>query len=159
RTSDAGKHWSAISKDLTRDDKSKQQWSGGPITGDNTTAEYYCTIFAIAESPKQRGVLWTGSDDGLIHVSRDDGKTWTSVTKNIPGKPEWATIDCIEASHFDAGTAYVVADAHRLDDMKPYLYKTTDYGNTWKSLTASLPQDVYLHVVREDPKCPGLLYA
>lgn len=159
RTNDGGKHWIAISKDLTRDDKSKQQWSGGPITGDNTTAEYYCTIFAIAESPKQRGVLWAGSDDGLVHVSRDDGKTWTAVTQNIPGLPEWATIDCIEASPFDAGTAYVVADAHRLDDMKPYLFKTTDYGKTWKNIAAKLPQDVYLHAVREDPKRPGLLYA
>lgn len=159
RTNDAGRNWQAISKDLTRNDKSKQQWSGGPITGDNTTAEFYCTIFAIAESPTKKGVLWTGSDDGLVHVSRDDGKTWTNVTKNIAGLPEWGTVDCLEASHFDPGTAYVVIDAHRLDNMRPYLYKTTDYGATWKSLCPKMAADVYLHVVREDPKQKGLLYA
>jgi hypothetical protein len=159
RSRDAGRTWQAISKDLTRDDKSKQQWSGGPITGDNTTAEYYCTIFAVAESPKQAGVLWAGSDDGLVHVSRDGGKNWENVTANIPDMPHWGTVDGIEASRFDAGTAYVVVDNHRLDDMKPYLYKTTDYGKTWKRLSDTLPQDVYLHAVREDPKCRGLLYA
>ncbi|HKB40789.1 MAG TPA: hypothetical protein VKD72_30465, partial [Gemmataceae bacterium] len=155
---DGGKTWKAISKDLTRDDKSKQEWSGGPITGDNTGAEVYCTIFAIAESPVQKGVLWTGSDDGLVHVTRDGGKHWTNVTENIKGFPEWGTVRCIEPSPTDAGTAYLVVDAHRLEDKKPYLWKTTDFGATWKSLTADLPKDVYLHVVRIDPKKNGMLY-
>jgi photosystem II stability/assembly factor-like uncharacterized protein len=158
RTRDAGKTWDRISPDLTRNDRSKQKWSGGPITGDNTGAEYYCTIFAIAESPKKAGVLWAGSDDGLVHVSQDDGKTWTSVTKNIAGLPEWGTVNCIEASAFDAGTAYVVVDAHRLDDDRPYLWKTTDYGKSWTSLAKGLRQDDFLRVVREDPTTPGLLY-
>ncbi|HEV3258441.1 MAG TPA: hypothetical protein VG013_16310 [Gemmataceae bacterium] len=159
RSSDGGRHWDAVSPDLTRNDKSKQKWSGGPITGDNTGVEYYGTIFAIAESPRQAGVLWAGSDDGLVHVSTDDGKHWSDVTKNIPGMPEWGTVSCIEASPFDAGTADVVVDAHKLDDTHPYLYRTGDYGKTWAKLSAGLPQDVYLHVVREDPRRKGLLYA
>jgi photosystem II stability/assembly factor-like uncharacterized protein len=158
KTTDGGVHWQAISPDLTRNDKSKQRWSGGPITGDNTTAEYYDTIFALAESPKQEGVLWAGSDDGLVHVTQDGGKHWTNVTKNMPGIPEWGTVDCIEVSPFDAGTAYVVVDNHRMDDMRPYLYRTADFGKTWKNLATDLPQDIYLHAVREDPKREGLLY-
>jgi photosystem II stability/assembly factor-like uncharacterized protein len=159
KTTDGGLHWTAISPDLTRNDKTRQRWSGGPITGDNTGVEVYGTIFAIAESPKQKDLLWAGSDDGLVQVSRDGGKTWTNVTANIPDLPEWGTVRCIEASPFDAGSAYVVVEAHRLDDMRPYLFKTEDAGKTWKSLTAKLPQDVYLHAVREDPKRKGLLYA
>jgi photosystem II stability/assembly factor-like uncharacterized protein len=158
RSNDSGLHWSAVSPDLTTNDRSKQKWSGGPITGDNTGAEYYCTIFAIAESPKQKGVLWVGSDDGLVNVSQDGGQNWTNVTKNVPGIPAWGTIDCIEPSHFDPGTAYLVADAHRMDDMRPYLYKTTDFGKTWEKLSNKLPQDVYLHAVREDPQQKGTLY-
>ncbi len=158
RTTDAGQSWTPISPDLTRDDKSKQKWSGGPITGDNTTAEFYCTIFALAESPKQKGVLWAGSDDGLVHVTQDGGKNWNNVTANLSNSPEWGTVSCIEASPHDAGTAYAVVDAHRLDNMKPYLYKTSDFGKTWKNLASALPQDVYLHAVREDPKKKGLLF-
>jgi photosystem II stability/assembly factor-like uncharacterized protein len=158
-TSDGGMHWKPISPDLTRNDKSKQKRSGGPITGDNTGAEYYCTIFAVAESPVRQGILWAGSDDGLVHVSQNGGNDWTNVTKNMPGMPEWGTVDCIEPSHFDAGTAYVVVDAHRLDDMRPYLFKTSDFGKTWDKRTAKLAPDVYLHVVREDPTRKGLLYA
>jgi photosystem II stability/assembly factor-like uncharacterized protein len=159
RTRDDGQTWEAISPDLTRDDESKQRWSGGPITGDNTGVEYYCTIFAIAESPLEKGVLWVGSDDGLVHVSRDDGATWTNVTANVPGLPEWGTVSIIEPSPFDAGTAYLVVDNHRMDDPRPYLWKTADYGATWASLTTGLPDDIYLHAVREDPKRQGLLYA
>jgi len=159
RSSDAGMHWTAISDDLTRNDKSKQKWSGGPITGDNTGAEIYCTIFAVAESRKQKDLLWAGSDDGLVHVSRDGGKNWVNVTAKVPEMPEWGTVSCIEPSPFDAATAYLVVDAHRLDNMRPYLYKTSDYGQTWKSFAADLPVDVYLHAVREDPKQRGLLYA
>jgi photosystem II stability/assembly factor-like uncharacterized protein len=158
RTRDGGQTWEAISPDLTRDDETKQRWSGGPITGDNTGVEWYCTIFAIAESPLEKGLLWVGSDDGLVHVSRDDGATWTNVTADIPGLPEWGTVSVIEPSPFDAGTAYLVVDNHRMDDPRPHLWKTADYGATWASLTAGLPDGVYLHAVREDPKKRGQLY-
>jgi photosystem II stability/assembly factor-like uncharacterized protein len=159
KTSDGGRHWSAISPDLTRNDKSKQKWTGGPITGDNTGVEVYCTIFAIAESPKQKDLLWVGSDDGLVHVSRDGGGHWDNVTANMPGMPEWGTVSLIEPSPFDTSTAYVVVDAHRLGDNRPYLFRTTDLGKSWKNLAGKLPQDVYLHAVREDPARQGLLYA
>jgi len=158
RTKDSGKTWEAISPDLTRNDKNKQKWSGGPITGDNTTAEYYCTLSAIAESPKQKGLLWTGSDDGLVHVTKDNGKTWNDVTSKMPSFPEWATIKHIEPSRYDAGMAYVVVDAHMLDDTRPYLYRTKDYGETWETLSDGLPQDDHLHVIREDAELKDLLY-
>lgn len=158
RTRDRGQIWEAISPDLSRNDTSKQQWSGGPITGDNTGVETYGTVFAIAESPKQAGLIWAGSDDGLVHVTRDAGKTWTNLTAAIKGLPEWGTVSMIEPSPFDAATAYVVIDAHRLDDMTPYLFKTSDYGKTWVRLDGPLPRDVYLHAVREDPQQRGMLY-
>jgi photosystem II stability/assembly factor-like uncharacterized protein len=157
KTTDGGYTWKAISPDLTRNDRSKQKWSGGPITGDNTGVEVYDTVFAIAESLKQKDLLWAGSDDGLVHVTTDGGKEWTNVTPK--GLPEWGTVCCVEPSPFDADTAYVVVDAHKLDDMKPYLWKTSDRGKTWKGLAAKLPQDFHLRVVREDPKRRGLLYA
>jgi photosystem II stability/assembly factor-like uncharacterized protein len=158
KTADGGLKWEKISDDLTRNDRSKQKWSGGPITGDNTGAEVYCTIFAIAESPKKAGLIWAGSDDGMVHVTHDGGGKWADVTPNIKGVPEWGTVVCIEPSPFDAETAYVVVDNHRMDDMKPYLFKTTDGGKTWSSLTAKLPADVFLRAVREDPKKRGQLY-
>jgi photosystem II stability/assembly factor-like uncharacterized protein len=159
KSTDGGRHWAAISPDLTRNEKGKQKWSGGPITGDNTGVEIYDTIFALAESPRDKNLLWVGTDDGLVQVSRDGGKAWTNVTANVKGLPEWGTVACIEPSPFDAGTAYVVVDAHRLDDPRPYLFRTTDFGQTWMSLASGLPQDICLHAVREDPKCSGLLYA
>jgi photosystem II stability/assembly factor-like uncharacterized protein len=158
RTEDGGQSWRAISGDLTRNDKAKQKWSGGPITGDNTGVETYCTIFCIAESPLQKDVIWTGSDDGLVHLTRDGGKTWKNVTGNLPGLPQFGTVSMIEASRFDAGTAYLVVDHHRLDDLKPYLYRTTDFGATWQRLDSALPQDVYLHAIREDSKNRNILY-
>ena len=158
KTTDDGQTWTAISPDLTRDDESKQQWSGGPITGDNSGVETYGTIFAAAESPRQKDLIWAGTDDGLVHITRDGGRTWKNVTAAMNGMPEWGTVSIIEPSPFDAGTAYVAVDAHRLDDMRPYLFKTADYGATWKRLDAKLPQDVYLHAVREDPKKRGQLY-
>lgn len=158
RTTDGGQSWTPISGDLTRNDKTKQQWSGGPITGDNTGVETYCTIFVVAESPLRAGLIWAGSDDGLVHVTEDGGKSWRNVTANVPGLPEWGTVSMIEPSRFDAGTAYLVVDAHRLDDMRPYLWKTTDLGRTWKRLDGDLPKDVYLHAVREDSAVRGLLY-
>ncbi len=158
-TSNAGKTWTAVSKDLTRNDKSKQKWAGGPITGDNTGVEVYGTIFALAESPKKKGLLWTGSDDGLVHLTQDGGKTWEDVTAGLikAGLPDWATITCVEASPHDADTAYVVADAHRIDDRKPYLFVTTDLGKTWKSLAAKLPEE-FLQVLRVDPTKKDMLY-
>lgn len=158
RTADGGQSWTVISPDLTRNDKSKQKWSGGPITGDNTGVETYCTIFVVAESPLKQGLIWAGSDDGLVHVTEDGGGKWRNVAANVPGLPEWGTVSMIEPSRFDAGTAYLVVDAHRLDDMRPYLWKTTDLGRTWKRLDGDLPKDVYLHAVREDPAKRGMLY-
>ena len=158
RSRDGGQTWAVISPDLTTNDTSKQKWAGGPITGDNTGVETYCTIFAVAESPRQKDLIWAGSDDGLVHVTRDGGKTWTNVTSRMTGVPAFGTVSVIEPSPHDAGTAYVVVDAHRLDDMKPYLFKTSDHGQTWVRLDRALPQDVYLHAVREDPARRGLLY-
>lgn len=158
RTTNGGQSWDVISPDLTRNDKSKQKWAGGPITGDNTGVETYGTVFAIAESPKQKGVIWAGTDDGLVQVTLDGGQNWTNVTAAMPGMPEWGTVSLIEPSTFDVGTAYVVVDAHRLDNMRPYLYKTSDLGRTWTRLDAGLPQNVYLHAVREDPAKQGQLY-
>jgi len=157
RSTDEGMTWEVISPDLTRNDTSKIGPSGGPITKDNTTAEYYCTIFAFAESPVKKGVLWAGSDDGLIHVSTDNGKTWTNVTpKELP---EWSLISIIEPSPFDAGTAYVAATKYKLGDFKPYIFKTTDYGKTWKKIVNGIPDGHFTRVVRADPNRKGLLYA
>ncbi len=156
KTSDGGQSWQAISPDLTRDDETTQAWAGGPITGDNTGVEFYNTIFAVAESPIEAGLIWAGSDDGLVHLTRDGGQNWSNVTP--AGIPEWGTVSTIEASRWDAGTAYVVVDAHRLDDETPYLFKTSDFGRSWKSLTAGLDPEIYLHVVREDTRREGMLY-
>lgn len=158
RTEDAGQTWTAISPDLTRNDKTKQQWSGGPITGDNTGVEVYDTIFVVAESPVQKDLIWVGTDDGLVQVTQDGGKTWSNVTSSMTGLPEWGTISMIEPSRYDAATAYVTADAHRLDNTKPYLFKTTDFGKSWTRLDSKLPQDIYLHSIREDSKDKNMLY-
>ena len=157
KTSDGGKSWTAVSGDLTRNDKSKQIASGGPITKDITSVEYYDTIFAIAESPLARGELWVGTDDGLIQVSRDDGGHWTNVTPH--DMPPWSTISMIELSPFDAATAYVAVDRHKLDDIRPYIFKTSDRGKSWARLDAGLPDGAFVHAVREDPAKRGLLYA
>ena len=157
RSTDSGRTWAAISPDLTRNDKSKQQDSGGPITKDQYTVEYYDVIFALTESPKQEGVLWAGTDDGLVQLTRDGGKTWSNVTPK--GIPEWAMVSLIEASPFDAATAYIAVDAHKLDNFKPYIFKTNDFGKTWISITTGLPDNSYVHAVHEDPKRKGLLYA
>lgn len=158
RSTDGGQTWTVISPDLTTNDKERQRWSGGPITGDNTGVETWTTIFAVAESPRAKGLIWVGSDDGLVHVTQDGGASWTNVTSKIAGMPKDGTVSLIEPSPHDAGTAYVVVDAHRLDDMRPYLFKTADFGKTWRRLDVGLAQDVYLHAVREDPKRRGLLY-
>ena len=157
KTTNQGKSWTAISPDLTRNDKSKQKASGGPITEDNTSVEYYDTIFALAESPLEKGLLWAGSDDGLIHVTRNGGGSWQNVTP--PEMPEWGTVSIIDPSPHAAGTAYAAVDRHKLDDFKPYIFKTADYGKTWSRSVAGIPDGDYVHVVREDPKRGGLLYA
>jgi len=157
RSTDGGHSWQTISPDLTRNDKSKQQDSGGPITKDQASIEFYDLIFAVAESPKQKGLIWVGTDDGLIQITRDDGKTWSNVTPK--GLPEWAMVSLIEASPFDAGTAYAAVDAHKLDNFKPYIFKTSDFGKTWTPITNGLTDGAYVHAVREDPKRKGLLYA
>ena len=157
KTTNEGQSWQQISPDLTRNDKSKQGPSGGPITKDNTSVEYYCTIFTVMESPVQQGIIWAGSDDGLVHVTRDGGKNWQNATPK--GMPEWIQINSIEASPHDPGTAYIAATMYKLDDFKPYLYKTNDYGKSWKKITNGIPDTAFTRVVREDPNRRGLLYA
>jgi photosystem II stability/assembly factor-like uncharacterized protein len=157
RTTNEGQSWETISPDLTRHDSTKLGPSGGPITKDNTSVEYYATIFALAPSPRDANVLWAGSDDGLIHVTRDGGTTWTNVTpKDLP---EWALISIIDASPHDAGTAYVAATRYKLDDFAPYIYKTADYGKTWKKIVTGIPAGQFIRTVRQDPARPTLLYA
>ena len=157
KTTDGGMTWTPISEDLTRNDKTKQQSSGGPLTQDNTSVEYYGTIFAIAESPVEKGLIWAGSDDGLVHVTRDGGKNWADVTSKEFG--EWSLVSIIEPSPHAGGTAYVAIDRHKLDDFRPYIFKTADYGKTWAKITTGIPDNSYAHAVREDPKRKGLLYA
>lgn len=157
RTKNGGMSWETISPDLTRNDPSKQLQSGGLITPDNTGAEVFCTVYAFAESPVQSGELWAGSDDGLIHLSTDDGKTWSDVTpKDLPA---WSTVSIIEPSHFEAGTCFFAAHRYRLDDTHPYIYRTTDYGKTWTMITNGMPVNMYSRCVREDPNRKNLLYA
>jgi photosystem II stability/assembly factor-like uncharacterized protein len=157
RTTNDGSSWSAISPDLTRNDKSKQQASGGPITKDITSVEYYDTIFAIAESPISKGMIWVGTDDGLIQLTRDGGGSWANVSPR--DMPTWSTISLIEPSRYDANTAYVAVDRHRLDDLRPYIFMTGDGGKTWRRIDAGLPDGSFVHVVREDSLQRGLLYA
>ena len=154
---DAGQTWRAISGDLTRNDKSKQQPSGGPLTLDITSVEYFDTVFTLAESPVEKGVLWAGTDDGLVHVSRDGGGAWVNVTPRE--LPEWGTVSMVEASPTQAGVATIAVDRHRLDDLRPYVFRTSDYGKSWKRLGAGIPDGAFVRAVREDPKKPGLLFA
>jgi len=157
KTTDGGVHWQAISPDLTRNDKEKQKVSGGDITIDDSGTEYYDTIFALAESPLNKGTLWAGTDDGLVQLTQDEGKTWTNVTPK--DMPDWSRISQVDPSTFDAGSAYVAVDRHQFDDLRPYIYKTGDYGKTWTKLGQGIPDTAFVRVVREDPKKRGLLYA
>jgi photosystem II stability/assembly factor-like uncharacterized protein len=157
KTTNEGQNWQAISPDLTRNDKSKLGPSGGPITKDNTSVEYYCTIFTLMESSVQKGVIWTGSDDGLVHLTRDGGKRWENVTPK--DMPEWIQINSIEASPHDAATSYFAGTMYKSDDFRPYLYKTNDYGKTWKKIINGIPDSAFTRVIREDPNRRGLLYA
>ncbi len=157
KSTDDGQTWTAISPDLTRNDRDKQKPSGGPLTRDITSVEYYDTVFALTESPKQKGLLWAGTDDGLIHLTTDDGKSWSNVTP--PQLPEWSTVSSIEPSPHDPATAYVAVDRHRLDDFRPLILVTHDSGKTWEIITSGIPATAYVHAVREDPVRRGLLYA
>jgi len=160
QTTDGGHSWTVISPDLTTNDKSHQQNSGG-IAYDNLFTFDGCTLYAFAESPVKPGILWTGSNDGVVNVTKDAGKTWTNVTGNIKGLPKWGTITCINASAFDAATAYISVDMHQLADFNPYIYKTTDYGTTWKLISENFPKSnsSFIHQIIEDPGKKGLLFA
>jgi len=157
KTTDAGMSWTIISPDLTRNDRQKQQASGGPITKDNTGVEVYDTIFSVVESPAQKDLIWAGTDDGLVHLTRDGGQHWDNVTPKA--MPEWGTVSMIEASSKDAGTAYVAVERHKMDDFAPYVFKTADFGKTWSKLVNGLPENAYVHAVRIDPRRAGLLFA
>ena len=157
KSTNEGQSFEAISPDLTRNDTATLGPSGGPITKDQTSVEYYATVFTIAESPVTAGVIWAGSDDGLVHVTRDNGKSWKNVTP--PNIPEWSRISMIEPSHFSAGTAYVASNHYQMDDLRPYIYRTTDFGRTWQLIVDGIPPNEFTRVVREDPVRRGLLYA
>jgi hypothetical protein len=159
RSRNHGFSWDVISPDLSTNDPAKLGDSGGPIVVDNTAAEFHCTIISIAPSPLDSNVIWVGTDDGNVQVTRDGGKTWNNVFKNVPGLKPNAWIPTVDASHSDAATAYVAADHHQDDDYSPYAYVTTDYGKTWKSIIGDLPaKAAWVHVVREDPRNKNLLY-
>jgi photosystem II stability/assembly factor-like uncharacterized protein len=154
---DEGRSWQIISPDLTTNDKKKQASSGGPITKDNTSVEYYCTIFTATESWKEAGLLWAGSDDGLVHISKDGGKNWEHVTpKDLPAAMMW---NCVEVDPFKNGAAYFVGTRYKSDDFMPYIYKTEDYGKTWRKITNGIPSLHFARALRADRKRPGLLYA
>ena len=158
RTTNMGQSWEVISPDLTTNDRSKQKSSGGSVVVDNTAAEFHCTIITIAPSPVDPNLIWVGTDDGNVQVTRDGGKTWTNVFKGVPSLAPNAWISRIDASHFNAGTAYVSASHWQDGDYAPYFLKTADFGRTWTRITNGLPARGWSHVVREDPKNPNLLY-
>jgi photosystem II stability/assembly factor-like uncharacterized protein len=159
-TSDGGQSWRKISPDLTLNDKGMMGDSGG-LTVDNLSVEYAGVVYSIAESPKEKGVIWAGTNDGQVQVTRDGGEHWSNVTAAIPGLPPKGTVDSVDPSHFDGGTCYISVDLHQVDDRDPFLYKTADYGRTWRSIASNIPKSPlsYVHVVREDPFRKGLLYA
>jgi photosystem II stability/assembly factor-like uncharacterized protein len=157
KTTNEGQSWEPISPDLTRNDKAKQASSGGPITQDNTSIEYYDTVFTFMESPITKGLIWAGTDDGLVQLTRDGGKTWQNVTPK--GFPDWSQVNSIDASEHDPATAYVAITAYKLDDFHPYLYKTSDYGKTWTKIVNGIPDNHFTRVVKEDPNHKGLLVA
>lgn len=159
RTINGGQSWELISPDLTLNDKSKQQHSGG-LTGDNIGVEYGDVIYSIAESPAMAGVIWAGTNDGLVQLTRDGGTHWENVTKHIPGMPAWGTVSNIEPSRFHAGTAYITVNAHQEGNVDPFVYKTADFGATWTPIVNGLPKSPvgYARCVREDPRREGLLY-
>ena len=159
QTTNGGQTWKTISPDLTRAIPETIKSSGGPITQDNTGAEFYSNLFAINESPVEEGVIWVGSDDGLIHVSKNNGESWENVTPPASMSPKLNMINCIDPSPFQKGTAYVAATSYKFGDYTPYLYKTTDYGKTWETITTGIPSNHYTRAIRSDLTREGLLYA
>ena len=159
KSQNRGKSWEVISPDLTTNDKSKQRSSGGTIYQDNTAAEFHCTVLYIAESPLQKGVIWAGTDDGNIQLTMDGGLSWNKLNSRIKGLPDYSWVSKIHASEHNAGTAFVVVDQHRMDDFSPYIFMTENFGKTWQKISADLPQDDYVKVVRQDPHNPNLLFA
>ncbi|MFN0180412.1 MAG: sialidase [Gemmatimonadales bacterium] len=159
RTQNGGQSWQVISPDLTLNDKSRQGSSGG-LTPDNIGVEYAGVVFGIAESPLEKGLIWVGTNDGLVQLTRDGGTTWTNVTKNLPMLPPWGSVRSIAPSRFDAATAYLTVDFHQVNNRDPFAYKTTDYGKTWRSITNGIPKSMlsYAKVITEDPVRRGLLY-
>jgi len=159
QTTDGGHSWKVISPDLSTNDKTKQGHSGG-LKFDDIGVDYACVVFAIAESPLEEGLIWAGTNDGLVQVTRDGGANWTNVTGNIPNLPPWGTVSNIEPSRYDAGTCYITVDFHQVNNRDPFVYKTTNYGKSWKSISSDIPRSVfsYAHCVREDPVRKGLLY-
>jgi photosystem II stability/assembly factor-like uncharacterized protein len=160
RTQDAGQSWQVISPDLSLNDKSRQKSSGG-LTGDNIGVEYAGVVYGIAESPIEKGLIWVGTNDGLVQLTRDGGTTWTNVTKNIPNLPPWGSVRSFAPSRYDAGTVYLTVDFHQVNNRDPFIYKTNDYGRTWKSITNGIPKSMlsYVKIIHEDPKRRGMLYA
>ncbi|MFN6964710.1 MAG: WD40/YVTN/BNR-like repeat-containing protein [Pyrinomonadaceae bacterium] len=159
KTTDFGRTWTAISQDLTTNNRERLKNAGGPIFNENTSAEYYGTVISLAESPVERGQIWAGTDDGNVQLTNDGGKTWTLLTKNFTDLPADSPVSHVEPSRTGANIAYVAFDRHKLDDYRPYVYKTTDGGRTFTSIAANLPAKAYVHVVKEDPKNANLLYA
>ena len=159
KSTDFGKSWTAVSPDLTTNDKSKQKSAGGPVAFENTGAEYYSTIISLAESPLRAGVLWAGTDDGNLQVTTDGGRNWRNVVKAVPGLAANSPVSHVEPSRFDPDLTYVSFDRHMLDDRRPYVFKTEDGGRTFRNITGNLPANAYVWVVREDPKNRNLIYA
>lgn len=159
KTTNYGQSWEVISPDLSTNDKAKQKSSGGPVVVDNTAAEFHSTLLSIAPSPKDSNLIWTGTDDGNVQLTRDGGKTWTNVIRNVQGLAPNSWIATVEASPSDPAVAYFAASRHQDNDYNPYLFKTTDYGRTWKKITTGLPAKGWAHVIREDPRNRNLLYA
>jgi photosystem II stability/assembly factor-like uncharacterized protein len=159
RTQDGGNSWQVISPDLTRNDRSRMKSSGG-LTPDNIGVEYSGVVYGIAESPKAKGTIWVGTNDGLVQLSRDNGATWTNVTMNVPGIPAWGSVRSIAASKWDAATAYITVDAHQENDRDPHVYRTTDYGKSWTKIVTGIPRSMlsYAKIIIEDPVRQGMLY-
>ena len=157
KTYDGGRHWKVISPDLTTNDKSKQIKSGGPINLDMSGAETFCTILSIGLAPTDTNVIWIGTDDGKVQVTKDAGKSWSDVTSNIPGLPKWGRVYQVEVSPFNPGVCYIAVDFHMMDNRKPYVYRTDNFGKSWVSISKGLPDDEPAHVVREDPNTKGFL--
>lgn len=159
KSTDFGKTWEEISPDLTTDDPEKQKEAGGPIAFENSTAEYHCTIISLAESPVKPGMIWAGTDDGNLQLTTNGGRDWTNLIKNVPGLSPNSPVSHVEPSRTGGEVAYAAFDRHMLDDFRPYIFKTNDGGRTWRNISGDLPSKAYVHVVREDPKNTGLVYA